>query len=317
MRKIFLLICAAAIFIAGCSNEPPVTVSAEKVLAVKDSLSLTHEGIISPSNEIKIFSPVSGNVMEKYIEDDADISERQMLFKVDDLKSHEDYLQAKKELAETMTALSKALIENNSAALELQREVKEKQALVQRLEEEEASGIIYAPKAGRLGEKVASRGMPVVGNETVLATIGNINPVVVKFETTDAESKLLAASPALKISLKLTDGTTYTGGRFKDGAIIFDNPNEILHFGATAQITIDGINIQNALLVPKSAIRQNGAENFVYINKNGESAIKKIRLGDKLGNYFIVEDGLTADDVIITDGFENLREGSPLNVNDK
>ena len=314
MRKIFLLICAAAILIAGCSSEPPVSVSTEKVLAAKDSLTLTHEGIISPSNEIKIFSPISGNVMEKYIEDDA-ISERQMLFKVDSLETHANYTQAKKELAETMTALSKALVENDSAALELQRKVQEKQALVQRLEDEAAMGIIYAPKSGRLGEKVASLGMPVDENETVLATIGNINPVAVNFETTDAETKLLAASPALKISLTLSDGTTYTGGRFKDGEILFDNPNESLHFGATAQITIDGINIQNALLVPEKAIRQNGAENFVYIDENGKAAIKKIRLGDKLGTYFIVKDGLTADDSIITNGFENLREGSPLNVN--
>ena len=315
MRKIFLLICAAAIFIAGCSSEPPVSVSTEKVLAAKNSLSLTHEGIISPSNEIKIFSPVSGYIMEKYIEDDDAISERQMLFKVDSLETHANYTQAKKELAETMTALSKALVENDSAALELQREVQQKQALVQRMEDEAAMGIIYAPKAGRLGEKVASLGAPVIENKTVLATIGNINPVAVTFETTDAETKLLAASPALKISLTLSDGTTYTGGKFKDGAIIFDNPNENLHFGTTAQVTIDGINIQNALLVPEKAIRQNGAENFVYIDENGKAAIKKIRLGDKLGNYFIVEDGLTADDSIITNGFENLREGSPLNVN--
>ena len=239
--------------------------------------------------------------MEKYIEDDDAISERQMLFKVDSLETHANYTQAKKELAETMTALSKALVENDSAALELQRAFQQKQALVQRMEDEAAMGIIYAPKAGRLGEKVASLGMPVIENKTVLATIGNINPV--------------AVTPALKISLTLTDGTTYTGGRFKDGEILFDNPNESLHFGATAQITIDGINIQNALLVPEKAIRQNGAENFVYIDENGKAAIKKIRLGDKLGNYFIVEDGLTADDSIITNGFENLREGSPLNVN--
>ena len=122
----------------------------------------------------------------------------------------------------------------------------------------------------------------------------------------------------MKISLKLSDGTTYPhDGEFRNGEIIFDNSDEFLHFDATAQVTIDGINIQKALLVHEKAIRQNGAENFVYVDKNGEAAIKRIRLGDKLGIYFIVKDGLTADDVVIIDGFENLREGSPLNVNDK
>ena len=183
------------IFIAGCSNEPPVSVTTEKVLAVNDSFALTYDGIISPSNEIKIFSPVSGNVMEKYIKDGSDVAEGQMLFKVNGLGQHSDYLQAKKELAEAMTALSKALVENDSSALELQRKVNEKQALVKRLEDESAMGIIYSPKSGRLGAEVAPLGMPVTENETVLATIGNINPVAVNVEISEAEKKIFATSP--------------------------------------------------------------------------------------------------------------------------
>lgn len=311
-----LVLCPLSL-LTGCSNEPPVSVSTEKVLAVKDFLSLTYEGTISPSSELKIFSPVSGNVMEKYIEDDADISERQMLFKVDSLEAHSNFLQAKRELAETMTALAKALVEKDSAAPELQRQVEEKKALVQKLEEESARGIIYAPKAGRLA-KIAPLGSPVTENETLLATIGNINPVAVNVELSAAESKILSSSPDLKISLKLNDGTTYpNNGTFKDGAILFENPDELLHFGSAAQVVIDNIKIPNALLINEKAVKNNGAENFVYINKNGNAAVKKIQLGDKLGNYFVVKDGLTADDIVITDGFENLREGSPLNVNDK
>lgn len=316
MKKILMLL-LITIFIAGCSNEPPVSVSTEKVLAVKDFLSLTYEGTISPSSELKIFSPVSGKVMEKFIEDDADISERQMLFKVDSLEAHSNLLQAKRELAETMTALAKALVEKDSSAPELQRQVEEKKALVQKLEEESAKGIIYAPKAGRLA-KIAPLGSPVKENETLLATIGNINPVAVNVELSAAESKILSSSPDLKISLKLSDGTTYNhNGTFKDGAILFENPDELLHFGSVAQVVIDNIKIPNALLISEKAVKNNGAENFVYINKNGNAAVKKIQLGDKLGTYFVVKDGLTADDIVITDGFENLREGSPLNVNDK
>ncbi len=314
MKKILMLL-LITIFIAGCSNEPPVSVSTEKVLAVKDFLSLTYEGTISPSSELKIFSPVSGKVMEKYTEDDADISERQMLFKVDSLEAHSNLLQAKRELAETMTALAKALVEKDSSAPELQRQVEEKKALVQKLEEESAKGIIYAPKAGRLA-KIAPLGSPVKENETLLATIGNINPVAVNVELSAAESKILSSSPDLKISLKLSDGTTYNhNGTFKDGAILFENPDELLHFGSVAQVVIDNIKIPNALLINEKAVKNNGTENFVYINKNGNAAVKKIQLGDKLGNYFVVKDGLTADDIVITDGFENLREGSPLKSN--
>lgn len=315
MKKFFIIVLSLVLcplsLLTGCSSEPPVSVTTEKVLAVNDSLTLMHEGIISPSNELKIFSPVSGNIMEKYIKDNDDVEERQKLFKVNGLGPHSDYLQAKRELAEAMTALAKAEVEKAPNAPELQRKVEELQALVQTLEDEAARGIIYAPKAGRLAQ-VAPLGLPVIENETIVAIVGNVNPVAVTFELSAAEAKLLSASPDLKISLKLSGGSNYSNGTFKDGAILFDNPEEILRLGSAAQVVIDGIKIPNALLVPEKAIRKDDAGNFVYINKNGEAAVKRIQLGDKLGNYFVVKDGLTADDLIITDGFENLREGTTL-----
>ncbi len=312
MRKILLLIFMTIIF-AGCSNESPLEVKTEKVLSSSDAVTVIHDGKISLSKEIKIFSPVSGNVTEKYIEDGSDVTEGQKLFKINDLETQSDFLQAKKELAQSKTALAKALVENDPAASELQISVEEKQALVQKFEDEASSGIIYTPKAGRLGAVVVPEGMPVTENETVLATVGNINPAVVNVELSEAESEILSASTDLKISLKFSDGETYPyAGTFKDGAIFFENPDELLMPGFSAQIEIGNLKISNGVLVPESAIRKDGAGDFVYINKNDEVAIKKILLGDKIGTYYIVKDGLTAEDSVIVDSSINLREGTPL-----
>ena len=70
MKKILLIICAALLMI-GCSNEPPVEVTTAKV-SINDALTLTHDGKISTSDALKIFSPISGNVTEKYVEDGSD-----------------------------------------------------------------------------------------------------------------------------------------------------------------------------------------------------------------------------------------------------
>ena len=323
MKKFLTVICAAAIFLTGCSNEPPVEVHTEKVLSVGDALTITHEGKISPSNEIKIFSPTSGKILEKYFEDGSDVTEGQKLFKIGDAEKELELSQTKAALAESMTALAKALVEKDSKAAELQLEVEENQARVKKLEEETSGGTIYAPKAGSLGAIFSPIGMNVIENETVLATIGNINPVVVELEISDAEYKILTAADNLKISLKFADGMTYQHAgtlrilNNKTAEAIFENRDEILIFGTDAQINIDGAKIENALLVPEVAIQQSGAENFVYINKNGEAAVKKIQRGDKIGNHYVVNDGLTADDSVVVDGFKILREGSPLKVNDK
>ena len=84
--------------------------------------------------------------------------------------------------------------------------------------------------------------------------------------------------------------------------------------GAPAQVVID-LKIPNALLIPEDAIQKSDAENFVYIDDNKKAAVRKIQLGDKISTYYIVKDGLKADDSIITNGFKNLREGTPLKSN--
>lgn len=312
MRKFLLIICAALMMI-GCSNEPPIEVTTAKVSSY-DTLTLTHDGKISTSDALKIFSPISGNVTEKYVEDGANVEERQKLFKVGSRDDSFELAQQKAALAESMTALAKALVDKNPNASELQLAVEENQRLVKELEEAAAQGIIYAPKSGQL-EMSLPIGMAVVANETVLATVGNANPVVVTVELSTAEKKLLSAVDDLKISLRLADDSTINGGSFKGGEIYFDNPDETLILGTPAQVVID-FKIPDALLVPEGAIQSSGAENFVYIDDNNKAAVRKVQLGDKIGTYYIVNDGLKADDSIITNGFKNLREGSPLKVND-
>lgn len=315
MKK-FLLIFSLLLFpislITGCNSEPSVEVTTAKV-SINDAMTLTHDGKISTSDAVKIFSPISGNVTEKYVEDGSDVEERQKLFKVGSRDDNFELSQKKAALAESMTALAKARVDKNPNASELQLAVEENRRLVQELEEAATQGIIYAPKSGQL-EMSLPVGMSVVANETVLATVGNANPVVVNVELSVTEKKILSAAEDLKLSLRLADGSTITGGGFKGGEIYFDNPDETLIPGAPAQVVID-LKIPDALLVPEDAIQNSGAENFVYIDDNGKAAVRKIQLGDKIGAYYIVKDGLNADDLIITNGFKNLREGSPLKCN--
>ena len=179
------------------SSEPTVEVTTAKVSSY-NALTLTQDGKISTSDALKIYSPISGNVTEKYVEDGSDVEERQKLFKVGAADDSFELAQKKAALAESMTALAKARVDKNPTAAELQFAVEENQRLVKELEDAAAQGIIYAPKPGQL-EMSLPIGMSVVANETVLATVGNANPVVVTAEFSAAEKKFLSALDDLKI----------------------------------------------------------------------------------------------------------------------
>lgn len=260
--------------------------------------------------------------MEKYFEDGSDVTEGQLLFRVGTPENDAELSQTRAALAESMTALAKALVENNPAASELQLEVEQNRELVKELEDAAAVGMIYAPKSGTLGAINAPIGMPVVANETLLATVGDIDSVVVKLDISDAEKQILSASDNLKITLRFSDGMSYSGaGNLKilgdSVETYFENPDELLILGTSAQIELAGVEISEALLVPEIAIQQNGDENFVFVADNKKAAVRKILLGDKIGGYFVVKDGLKAGEMLIVEGFEKLREGTPLNVDDK
>lgn len=325
MRKFLAIFFAIIILSAGCSNESPVEISAAKVQTLEGNVALTYDGKVSLSDAEIIRSPVSGNVVAEYFEVGTDIKEGQPLFKIGKQQDEVELLQTKTALAEAMTALPKELAAKSPNVEKLQKQIAELQDCIKQLEEDSAVGIIYAPKSGRIGGEIVKLGEGVSANETILATVGKINPMSVSFKVSDAEKNFLATSSNVKVRLKFLDGTPYPSAGtlkiFDDSTIetTFDNSEELLLLGMDVKIELDGVNVPKVLLVPKSAIFQRGEENFVFVVASDKTAVeKKISLGGKFNGKIIVQDGLKAEDSVVVEGLTNLREGTPLSVtNDK
>lgn len=321
MRKILTLLTVIMILMTGCGGEQSVQVTTEEVKLADGALTLTHEGTISLSDEIEVRSPASGNLVEKFVENGTDVAEGQLLLKVCEFGPHADLLQLKTELAKAKTDLARALATNDESAAELQIELERIQAEVQKLEDFTANGLIYAPKSGRLGSVDASLGMLVTPNETVVATIGNINPLAVRFEVSAEEARLLSATDNLKVTLIFDNGKVYpvegTINIRDDSTVeaVFDNSDGLLLLGMDVKIELEGLNVSNALLVPVEAVQERDGDKIVFVAENNKAAVKKISLGDKIGTYYIVKDGLKAGDSVVVKGMTNLHEGTPLKSN--
>ena len=321
MRNFLAMFFGLMILLTGCSNEPPVEVKTAKVAAGNEALTLTRDGNISLSNEQQVLSSVSGNVIEKFFQDGDEVTEGQKLFKIGSKEAETELLQAKQELATAMTTLAKEAAQKNPVE-ELQAEITERQALIQKLEDESAEGIIYSPMAGQVNIGSVRLGAEVKAEENVLATVGKDNPAIVRFEVSEAEKNILVAGKP-KVTLKFLDGTTYPreGKLSFNGTTAeatFDNPIGLLLLGHEVQIEISGLNVPNTLLVPEEAVHQRVGGDYVFAVDSNKAALKKVSIGGKIGNKFIVDDGLKAGEEIVIEGLSNLHEGTPLSVtNDK
>ena len=335
-------------------EEYPTKVKAMKVLTTDAPITFSYSGQVVDRDEMTVQSKVSGSVVEKYVKGGQNVVEGQALFKIDDRQYQSAVLQAEANLAKSKTNLAKERVDlqrdeelwqanavseqtltNQRVAVKSQEaEVAANEALLQKAKDDLSDTIVYAPMSGRLGIDDVAVGTLATAGSTPLATIGNVDPVYVQFAVSEQEYLRLSREEErpgsdFKISLTLADGSRYPYlGEFAEydrtlgnetGTLIirtiFKNPNALLVPGMYARVEIEGLKIQNAMLVPERALQQLLGETLVIVaQSDNKSAVRKITLGEKIGSYYVVKSGLKADDWIIVEGLTNLRDGMPLEV---
>ena len=139
--------------------------------------------------------------------------------------------------------------------------------------------------------------------------------------------KMISRMP--EVGLQLNDGTLYgqkghietvsgivnpTTGAVQIKAL-FPNPDRELLSGTIGNVILQGVNT-DAILVPMSATVELQDKIIAYRLKNGKAEAAYLtvdRLND--GNHFVVEQGLSVGDTLITEGVGQLKEG--MNVTPK
>lgn len=68
------------------------------------------------------------------------------------------------------------------------------------------------------------------------------------------------------------------------------------------------------LVVPAAAVQQGPQSPFVYVVGDGKAVVRPVAVGITEGDRAAITHGLNAGDLVITDGIDRLREGSPVEV---
>jgi membrane fusion protein (multidrug efflux system) len=224
---------------------------------------------------------------------------------------------------------------SRSQADQAQAQVNAYQAKLDQANKDLSDTSIGSPVDGRIGVGELSVGAYVQAGSTVLATVSTVDPIQVSFSMSENEylkfARLGNSPDAWGQSLKLilSDGSEYPltghleqvdrGLANQTGTLAmkaaFANPKQLLVPGMFAKIVAVGETRQGALLIPQRAVQEMLGKTFVtVVGANSEAVSKPVKLGPKVGNLQVVEEGLTTQDVVVVEGFAKAPPGSALQV---
>ena len=195
---------------------------------------------------------------------------------------------------------------------------------------------ITSPMDGRIGKANVSVGNYVTPSSGVIAEIYTTNPMKAIFPLKSGDfieiKKYYKENPndesTVSVLLGLADGSTYEiEGKieFVDNKVdedtgtvtmraVFENPDELLVPGDYVNITIRVNTPQKVMLIPQSATKTDvGTGYYVWTVKDGKAVKKDIVVNNNYENNWIVESGLSYDDVVVVNGIQNIyKTGQPV-----
>src|SRR2546426_1273948 len=180
----------------------------------------------------------------------------------------------------------------------------------------------------------------LVGPASVLTSVSQVDPIKAYFtvseqEFTDfhrrfpTEASVEEQRKRIPLQLLLADGSTYERSGtiyFADrevnpatGAIriagVFPNPNNLLRPGGYGRVRASAKTQSGALLVPQRAVIElQGSQQVAVVGDDNKVSIRPVTVGERVGNLWIVNEGLKAGERVVVEGLQKVRDGAPVKV---
>lgn len=177
------------------------------------------------------------------------------------------------------------------------------------------AGVIRAPIAGTVVERLITPGQLLSAGTTPCFTIADVSRVWVTAQVFDSDIASVAVGDSAQVitgvESKSFPGTVGNIAALVDPntrsvavRVVANNPGEILKKQMYVRVRIDSRQQSSGLLVPDSAILRDD-ENlpFVYVvQPDGSFARQRVTTGYRTGNQYDITNGLKPGDRIVTEG---------------
>jgi membrane fusion protein (multidrug efflux system) len=195
---------------------------------------------------------------------------------------------------------------------------------------------IRSPITGIVGKVNVDRGNLVgKADPTLLTTVSSVHPIYVDFSVAEADY-LRWLAPRIRLDpqgrvegarnqleLLLTDDRPLPQkGRvvFVDRAMDaktgtigvraeFPNPDRVIRPGQFARVRGVIEERPNAILVPQRAVQEQQGTRTALVVEGDKVALRPLKLDERIGDFFVVTDGLKPGDQVVVEGLQRARPG--------
>lgn len=181
----------------------------------------------------------------------------------------------------------------------------------------------------------------LVNPTAVLTSVSRVEPIKAYFpiseqtymkfakriNTSARRDDIEAPKDTPTLQLILADGTVYqhpgkilytdrqidvTTGSIRV-ASSFPNPENILRPGQFGRVRAATEQVNGALLVPQRAVNElQGMYQIAVVGEGNKVSIRSVKVGDRVGDQWIIQDGVKPGEMVITEGLQKVRDGSTV-----
>jgi membrane fusion protein, multidrug efflux system len=190
---------------------------------------------------------------------------------------------------------------------------------------------INSPITGKVGRTNITKGNVVGSDSGSLTRVVSQDPMYVTFPVSqvvvlEATREGQKNIDSIKVKLKFSDGSTYdevgqinfvdvTVDRGTDSVTVratIANPKGLLIDGQLVRVILESGTPTERLVIPQAALIADQQGVYVFVVDDGKATVRRIKPGDESGTGIVVESGLSAGDLVIVEGLQSLRPGTPV-----
>jgi multidrug efflux system membrane fusion protein len=350
----------ALTLLAACTSKAPeqspsVPVAVAPAVRIDAPALLAANGVVEPVQTVAVEAQVGGTLTEVSFQEGDEVTEGQVLFRIDArpfqaalrqaqgalARDHAQALNAQRDAERYKALVAKDYVTQSQAeqaqaqATSMSATLQSDSAAVENARLNLEYTTIRAPIGGRTGSLLVRRGNLVKPSAGPLVVINELQPILVRFPVTGRDFLALrrrVASGPVPVRVTASDSTVLPEQgslSFLDNAVDsltgsvtakarFTNSSRALWPGEYVRVSVQLDVRSGAIAVPTTAVLNGQEGTYVYVVDGEKNAhVRTVSVGRSVGDLTVIERGVEPGERVVVDGQSRLVPGAKVDAKEQ